>query len=204
MITNPATEFTTLTVSCFDVPIDVLWGELELLFVEHRLDVNGQRRRFDYEDLGLTPSRGATAAKGVVFTPFQGKTQGTAMLTNLIDGWQTLGVAVSARLTCNCWQFTVSNREEHPRNAFTFIEDGLKRRVVSVQRDPQWVFFAKGDVLDIETEALYTQRRVKDRVTPEYVLALAKKAGFPIGEDAFWTTDDSSIAFSETRRHVAR
>jgi hypothetical protein len=204
MITNPVREFTMVTVSCFDVPIEVLWGEFELLFVEYRLDVDGNRRRFDYEDLGTTPSRGSTAAKGVLFTPCQGKAQGTAMLTNLIDGWQTLGVAASARLSCNCWQFTVSNREEQPRNAFTFIKDGNKRRVVSVQRDPEWVFFAKGDVLDIETPAAYTQRRVKDRVTPEYVLALAKKAGFPIGEDAFWIADDSSIAFSETRRLVAR
>jgi hypothetical protein len=204
MITNPAKEFATATVSCFDVSVDILWRELELLFVEYRLNVNGERRRLDYEDIGITPSRGAEAARGVLFTPGSGNSLGAAMLTNLVDGWQTLGFAASARLGCSCWQFTISNREEYPRNAFTLIKDGHRKRVVSVQRDRQWVFFATGDVLDIETEAVYRQRRLKDRVTPEYVLALAKKAGFPIGEDAFWATDASNIVFSETRMHVAR
>jgi hypothetical protein len=205
MIANPAKEFTSITVSCFDVPLDVLWQELELLFVEFRLNVNGETRRLIYEEFGPAPTRsGAVPPKGGIFTPGRGSEPVTAMVTNLIDGWQTLCTAASERLACACWQFTVSNSKEYPRNAFTFIQGGSDRRVVSAQLDTQWIFLAEGDVLDIETEAVYKCRRIRDRVTPEYVLSVAERAGFPIGDDAFWATDESSIYFAEERRRSSR
>src|SRR5450432_4208576 len=101
MIMNPADKFTTVTVSCFDVPLAVLWQELELLFVEYRLNVNGEKRRLSYKEFGPNPSRGgATPTKGGLFTPGKARTPATALITNLVDGWQTLGTAASGRLAC--------------------------------------------------------------------------------------------------------
>ena len=54
--------------------------------------------------------------------------------------------------------------------------------------------------MPIETTAAYRQRRVKDRVTAAYVLSVAERAGYPIGDDAFWRTDEKSICFTEKPR----
>ena len=205
MILNPVKQFTTVTVSCFDVPLNVLWQELELLFVEYRLNVSGDRRQVNFDELVPGPlSGGAVSAKGSIFTPGSGSSPATAMITNLVDGWQTLGAAACGRLGCACWQFTVSNGERYPRNSFAFIRDGGERRVVSAQLDTQWVFYAKGEILDVETESVYRKRRIKDRVTPQYVSSVAEKAGFPIGQDAFWATEKSSVCFVEGERRNIR
>ena len=140
MIHNPAREFTSVTISCFDVALDVLWEELELLFMEHRLDVSGQRGRLNYEDFGPSPARGGTIpSKGGLFVPGRSAAPCCAVITNLVDGWQTLGNAASGRLKCSCWRFTVANDQEYPRNAFTFMSEGSVQRTVSGQLDTHWV-----------------------------------------------------------------
>jgi hypothetical protein len=197
MIINPTKEFRSITVSCFDVPLATVWQEFELSFTERRMNVSGKKKRLAYEDYGPSPMRGGKGLSvGGLFTPGLGVAPGTVLITNLIDGWQTLAMVTSKRLGCSCWRFTVcTDDEDFPRTAFALIQAGVAQRTVSVQLDTQWIFLAKGDVLPIETETTYARRRIKDRVTSEYVLSIATKAGFPIGEDAFWRTDESSIRF---------
>jgi hypothetical protein len=198
MIKNPALEYNRLNVSCFEVSIDELWKQLELVFAEYEMKMASERRPLVYEDFGPDQTTTAQAPRraGLLSRSVKDK-PATIMLTNLSDGWQTLAHAASERCACRCWHFTVCQNVQYHRNAMTVIDNGDDRRVIYAQHDPKWVFFERGEPLPIEDVARYRKRKVSERVTREYVLSLAEKAGFPLADDAFWRTDDSDIFFSD-------
>ena len=201
MILNPVNEFDSVTVSCFDVQLSDMWTELELLFMEHRMNVIGEQRPLAYEEFGPDPLRGGSGQqKGGLFTPGIADLPSTGMITNLVDGWLTLATSISKRLGCNCWRFTVCRGATFSRTAFTLLQSGSVRRTVSVQLEDQWVFFAKGELLAAESPDQYKRKRIRERLTREYVLSIARKVGFPIEENAFWERDESSVFFRAEQR----
>lgn len=136
---------------------------------------------------GPLPSRsGAVKKKAGLFSP-RGVGPETVMISNLVDGWQTLATRVSTVLAARCWRFTVCGDVAEPQRGFAVLDSGKQTRVVSVQLDARWVFFEQGGVLEIEEPAVYRQRCVRDRVTREYVLGIAERAGFSLSEEAFWS-----------------
>ena len=150
-----------------------------------------------YEAFGPEPAIGGLACRkgGLIAV----SDCSAAMITNIEDGWATLATMASKRLSCVCWLFSISQNDvAFPLNSFTKKHSGVIERVVMAQLDTRWVFFQKGTPLDIEVPDMYQKRQIRDRVSREYVIAVAMKAGFPIGEDEFWRTGTSGLFFSET------
>jgi hypothetical protein len=200
-MTNPMKEFSIATISCFDVSLQALSRCIESVLEEYDMKVLVQKVQFDYDEFGPEPLRGPGQKKAGLWAPAGAIASSSCMMSNLVDGWLTLATAVSLRLGCRCWRFTVSRDDKpFPRNAFSFMQAGHDLRVVSAQRDdPSWVFYAKGNVLDAEVELHYTRRRIKDRVTREYVISIAERSGFPLGSDDFWITNNTSLFLTEER-----
>lgn len=204
MIKNPALEFNRLIVSCFEVSMDALWKQLDRVFAEHHMNIASERKALAYEDFGPDRTTAAQAPRRAgLLSRSANKKPATILITNLGDGWQTLGYIGSKRSGCRCWQFTVCQNVRYHRNAMTLIEKGADRRVVYAQHDPQWVFFERGTPLPIEDVARYHNPKVSERVTRDYVVSLAEKAGFPLRDDSFWRTDDSNLYFCD-RPHRSR
>lgn len=200
---NPVRDFSSITVSCFEVGIDAVWSEYERIFSRYKITVDRKPGPIPYERFGPDPNPGARGQQRVALVPHR-RPNGdptTAMMTNMIDGWTTLATRASKELGCRCWQFTVCQKVKYPRNFFHLMDAGVTKRVVSAMLDStKWVFFEQGPRLPFEVEANYTKRLVKERLPRDYVLTLANHAGFPIADDAFWVTGPSSILI-ETRTH---
>jgi hypothetical protein len=199
-MTNPVNDFSMVTVSCFDVSLRALRQGISEVMRAHNMNVLLAMTPLDYAQYGPEPLRGKGAAKAGFWEHAERDVAESFMVSNLADGWLTLATATSLQLGCRCWRFTVSDeREQFPRNAFSLIQAGSDLRVVSAQRDdPSWVFYEDGQPLSVEEESAYKRRRIRDRVSREYVISLAEKAGFPIGQDAFWVAGQS-FSLSEVR-----
>lgn len=201
---NPAREFKSVTVSCFEVSIARLWTELELAFAAHHMNVESKHRPLAYEDFGPDPiAGGAFPRRAGLLSRSLGTAPATILITNMMDGWMTLGYIGSERCRCRCWQFTVCQAVEYPRNGFSLIENGNDVRNLYAWLDTKWEFTQRGAAIPIEDTAMYEKRAIKHRVPREYVLSLAARAGFPLADDAFWRTDDSDLCFYD-RYHQRR
>ena len=198
---NPTKDFSIATVSCFDVPLQVLRGGVVRAFDEHGMKVSVRQSRIEFSQFGPEPQRGPGQKKAALWSTSLGEATASFMLSNLADGWMTLANAASLRLGCRCWRFTVSDENAtFPRNAISFTQAGVTLRVVSAQLDdPSWVFYEKGPQLEVEDGSQYKRRRIRDRVTRGYVISVAERLGFQIGSDAFWKTDESGLHLTENR-----
>lgn len=198
---NPVNEFSIVTVSCFDVSVLRLRQGMGELFRARGMNVQFEMRRLDYEQYGPEPLRGAKGSAKAGIWGLQSSASYSFMISNLVDGWQTLATATSSHLSCRCWRFTVSaGGQRFPRNAFSLMEAGRDLREVQAQLDdPSWVFYEHGELLGVEDKSMYERRRIRDRVTREYVISVADRAGFPISSDAFWVTGDHSFSLNEVR-----
>ena len=201
MIVNPALEFFSLTVSCFEVALDEMLAELERVLADFGFVVSRETRPLVYESFGPDPLRGGHGSRriGLLSRPTATR-PATVVITNMMDGWLTLAHVVSMRLQCRCFRFTVcrADVERYPRNALEVIDRGESARTVGAMRDgDRWAFQDQGAPLDVEDVSLYRKRMIKQRVTRDSILAIARRCGFAIADDAFWRPDDSNVFIAE-------
>jgi len=124
----------------------------------------------------------------------------TVVFANRADGWQTLSVAISKLIPDHVYCFALSNGDEWPLYRFEVLDSGDTLRHVSVIKDvDRWKFWQTGEPLAEEDVAVYKKRRIKDRLTREYLVSLAERLGFPIGDDRFWQSDSEAVYFEEQR-----
>jgi hypothetical protein len=120
----------------------------------------------------------------------------TTMVSNFQDGWMTLGFRISRDGRCRVHQFKTSTRAaEWKMHSIRVIDHGEERRVVMSLQDPRWKFFEKGTPLREEETSRYSDRRVSKRLTHDYVVGLARRLGFPIDDDAYWTSNEPATYF---------
>lgn len=142
---------------------------------------------------------GRHTMKAMFFRPMM--TPGsTVMFANYADGWQSLAVCISKLLSGHAYCFAISNGDEWPLYRFEQLHAGDTVRHVSVIKDvDRWNFWQTGEPLPEEDVTVYQRRRIKDRLTREYLIALAQRLGFPIDDDRFWQSDSKAVYFEEQR-----
>lgn len=143
---------------------------------------------------------GRHPAKALFFAP-RIAPQVTVMFANYADGWQTLSACISKRIPEPIYRFALS-ADEHdwPMYLFEIWEGGVQRRHVSVIKDvDRWKFWQTGEPLPEEDVAVYKKRRIRDRLTRQYLVSLAERLGFPVGDDRFWQSDSKAVYFEEQR-----
>lgn len=136
----------------------------------------------------------------VAFTP-AARPDATVVFTNYQDGWYTLSVAISRVLECRVYRFALSSESTQWPQYFLHILDTAKdiRRVSLLHDYDRWDFYEQGEPLPDEDTLMYRKRRKRDRMTREYMIDLATRLGFPIGDDRFWQTDQPAVYFEERR-----
>jgi len=144
---------------------------------------------------------GRHPSKVMLFAP-RVAPESTVVFANGEDGWQTLSVCLSKALPITrVYRFAMStDKDEWPLFRFEVWQAGVQKRHVSVIKDvDRWKFWQTGEPLREEDVAAYRTRRVRDRLTREYLVLLAERLGFPVGDDRFWQSDSKAVYFEEQR-----
>ncbi len=143
---------------------------------------------------------GAHPLKMMLFCP-KSHPGSTVMFTNYQDGWHSLAVCVSKLVTGRVFHFGLgSERDEWPGYVFERLAKRKEVRHVSLIKDvDRWKFWQEGEPLPEEVTAVYRKRRVRDRLTREYLVSLAERLGFPVGDDRFWESEAKAMYFEQQR-----
>lgn len=147
----------------------------------------------------ISPRPGGKHPKKVMFFCPKSHPGSTVMFANLADSWMTLAVCVSKFVSGPIYCFALgSDKQEWPRYLFETLEGGKMRRHVSVIKDvDRWKFWQVGEPLPEEDVAIYRKRRIRDRLDREYLVSLAERLGFSIGDDCFWQSNSKAVYFEE-------
>lgn len=123
----------------------------------------------------------------------------TVLFANAQDGWMTLTVSTSKKLAGPFYSLDLgSDRVEWPMYRLAVRENGEDIRCMHVMKDSdRWVFYQKGDPIPEEDVTMYQKRRVRDRMTREYLVGVAERLGFPVADDSFWRSDIEAVYFEE-------
>jgi len=143
---------------------------------------------------------GAHPYKSIFFCP-KSRPGSTVMFPNYEDGWSSLARGVSKLLPGRAFLFGLGSvRTEWPLYRFEMVTRGEALRHVSVIKDvDKWKFWQTGKPLPEEDAAVYRKRRIRDRLTREYLVSLAEGLDFPIGDDRFWESDSKAVYFEQHR-----
>ena len=143
---------------------------------------------------------GRHPAKVMLFAP-RIAPQTSVLFANYEDGWPTLAVCTSMRIPEPVYRFALStDDDEWPKNLFEILDGGVTRRHVSILKDvDRWVFWQKGEPIAEEDVEEYRNRRIRHRLTREYLVSLATRLHFPIADDGFWESDSEAVYFEEQR-----
>jgi len=195
-------KFRHCVLHCFDVPLSRVVEAIEGFFSScaDRWNFDRVAGQLDIEGIiGTECQAGSWFQKRVALFMPNVVPPGTVMVTNLEDGWASLGCIVSKALDCGCLRIGISRHDdEWPSFFFAFLKSGEMMRLVRAMRDNEgWDFYAEGNVLDCEDVRTYRRRRIRDRITRQSILDLAQKMGYPVGEDTFWKTQEEAIYFIE-------
>lgn len=116
----------------------------------------------------------------------------TMMLSNLIDGWQTLGYILNK--VKGIQMLDLSLMDDYVQ--FNFNDD----RFIRVMWDDRWDFYEFGQPLPFENTQQYKARLKKDRLTPEMVEEYANYFGVDLRDPNMYITDKEAIYFTKNSR----
>lgn len=194
--------YSQITVTCVARDIDTVAKTVRSVLSTSAVRCTDSTAPLRMSDIysGEPVAGGRHSKKIVLFAPCVAH-QCTAAFANLVDGWLTLAVCMSKRIPDPVYRFALgSDKREWPRRSFDLLKGGETIRHVSVIKDvDRWKFWQQGEPLPEEDVAVYSKRRIRDRLTWAYLVALAERLGFPVGEDRFWESDSDAVYFEEQR-----
>ena len=202
-MSSPLGVYSPFVVSCINARIDDVFDVLSHFFSlperRERFVVSSGEMAIDAVVKGEMPAGSGHRKSVGLFVPGCCSQSSCALIANLPDGWNSLAHIVSEKLQIFVLVARVSPLDgEFPSNSLTFVESGVRVRHVSVQKEGfGWVFYERGARLSIEDEARYAIRTKRDRVTPDYVVEMATKCGFPIGSPGFWKSGRDAWYFHQ-------
>jgi hypothetical protein len=121
------------------------------------------------------------------------KSDKTIMISNLQDGWYTLGNVISIKLPCERYSFFLCDGSvEDPMNSLIYTNGKLERAVYSM-KDGKWVFYQEGEPLPFEKLNYYKQRIIKKRVTKQILIDYCKELGLFIEDENFWKSTEENL-----------
>jgi len=141
---------------------------------------------------------GAHPAKVMLFSPSIAL-ESTVFFANYVDGWQTLVICISKLISCRIYDFALgSESDKWPLYRFEVLEGGVQARHISVIKDvDRWKFYETGEPLPEEDATMYRKRRIKDRLPRSYLVELASRLGFEVGDDRFWESAAQQAVYFE-------
>ena len=124
------------------------------------------------------------ALKAVFFPcPF---TTGTIMISNIIDGWETLCFQMSEGIGVNVFVFRFDvSKDECAMNSLLYMENGNAKRVIYAMKDPKWKFFQMGAPLWFENEDFYKEKTIAKRINKSIIIDYCKKLNVMIDDENF-------------------
>ncbi len=193
--------FSYCIISCFDRELlDVSCSAgMSLEKWRPKIPFSRTEKEFQLADVPVEPKAGDLFAKRIIFLA-SSIAEGTVMITNMSDGYSSLAYAVTRQLSCSCLRFQISKKSiVYPTNSFGLIVNGVLRRLVRAGKEDvgKWDFYDTGLPLGVEEVERYAARRVKDRVTREYVIAVAAKLGWPLENESFWKAREPAVYFEQ-------
>lgn len=149
---------------------------------------------------GEPRSGGAHPGKAMFFDPRAAPGR-TVMFANYEDAWSSLAYCVSQRVPGPVYGFRIGDSApmRDPMYEFKVLENGKCVRVVYLMKDPRWVFWQEGAPHPAEEPERYKSLRAKNRMSREYLVAVANRLGLAIDNDAFWESDSPAVYFEEQR-----
>jgi hypothetical protein len=191
-----------IAFSCFVHDLEGVVAAVRQQVAEWDMAMVETRSAFDMGEIYSHEPRpgGAHLLKSAFFAPSI-RPEVTVMFANYEDGWSSLATMVTRRIGGTAYQFGVgSERCEWPAYRFQATEGGRIKRHVSLIRDvSDWKFHQVGDTRTEEIADLYRKRTKRDRLSREYLIGLAERLGFPVGDDGFWRSRVSGVYMEERR-----
>jgi hypothetical protein len=186
-------DFTYFTYSFLEIDLQLVHSTLLDQFEDnekYKLSLNPFR--FDlYENKPF--SGGKHYPKAVFYNPVCCKEK-TIMVSNYSDGWDTLNNLICSKTNSSCYSFKLSNKNiPNALNSFTYRESDSYKRIVSVMKDPKWIFYETGNALWFEDPENYKQKMIKNRLNREILISYSIKLGINLNDDSFGISDEQAI-----------
>jgi hypothetical protein len=125
--------------------------------------------------------------------------EGVVMISNVIDGWESLCFQISKTIGANVYIFRLDcSGSSDMMNEFSLLVDGKSVRTVYAIKDPKWKFFENGDPLWFEDLGYYKKRIISERINRQILSEYCKSLGLNIDDDIFWRLEGESLLFSYT------
>lgn len=123
----------------------------------------------------------------VLYSP-QSSPMTTVMMTNLQDGWNSLGRLLAEHHRAIQVQLTSTTAAaKYAKNRFEVWANGSSRRSVMVLNDGgKWRFSSNGAPLPFEDLRLYKNRRIADRFPRAVLLQYAREMGWDVSSVGLW------------------
>jgi hypothetical protein len=194
-----------------------LYDYFKISIIEHNIDNVAQNLNYLLKSFSLSKNEYPTVdfkkvcstkhlpynSKKIKFILFEPSTNPnvTVFFPNLIDGWYTAVYNYTRLNNKSSIQvgFTVDSAKSLPAYSFKFIfiDNGqLQERTVHAIMEDRWVFFNKGNPLKIEDVDNYSKKKIKDRINNEIIIGYLQKAGYDLTDPNFFTSNKSTILFS--------
>lgn len=113
------------------------------------------------------------------------------------DGkWQvTLAHILGTKYAHELYRFRILISEKKwPACSLTYYKNGKELRIIqALKDDPDWVFFEKGEPLEIESISYYRKRRIKYRFNETVLVEYAERLGWNLQEEKNW--QPNKVAF---------
>lgn len=142
------------------------------------------------------PIGGRHSHRFVMFSPLN-LPNSTVVVTNRVDGFSSLSFELAAKHQMNQFQvISTPELDEYPQNLIRLWERGVEiRRVLAMKDSDRWVFLQSGTPTFAEDVAVYSRRKIKDRLNRFEIIEIMRRYGVDILSDGFWSSDRSAIYF---------
>ncbi|EAW5633238.1 hypothetical protein SMW69_002888 [Salmonella enterica] len=151
---------------------------------------------FESDNMKIPQVYRSENALKALFFPCQ-TTQGTVMVCNIKDGWETLRHQLSGIIKHGFYSFRLDGEKTADvMNSLTYSENMTKTRVVYSMTDPQWKFYQRGDKLWFEDESYYNNRIIRKRMNKIILTEYCKKLKLDIDSDVFWNVSGETMLFT--------
>ncbi|WP_429402461.1 hypothetical protein [Paraburkholderia sp. MM5482-R1] len=125
--------------------------------------------------------------------------EGIVMISNVIDGWESLCFQLSKSIRGNIYIFHFDcSGSSDMFNGFSLLADGINVRTVYAMKDPKWKFFENGDSLWFEDRECYKKRIISERVNKPILKKYCNSLNLNVEDDNFWRLDGESLLFGYT------
>jgi len=196
--------FKNIVISCYEKDSRRVVEAIDEVLANWTMEHRFQKSSGDLDMKTIIPPEGSLSGRCpkrvFIFRPNL-KSNGTMMVTNIADGWSSLSYAISRLLTCSCYLFGISREDDdHPSSYIMCIKKGILVRIVRSMLDgDKWEFYQKGAPLDAEDPTMYRKRRIRDRVTRDYVIEVAARLSWPLTNSELWRSRINKTLFDEVQ-----